>query len=71
MYSPDSDICAKPLDALSHPGASAEGSMTGVAEKKGRRPGSAARLLLLLALLLPFAPATASAQQSDPAAATP
>ncbi|HEY9402905.1 MAG TPA: tetratricopeptide repeat protein [Pyrinomonadaceae bacterium] len=40
-----------------------------MAEKKSRRPGSAARLLLL-ALLLSLVPATASAQ-SDPAAMTP
>jgi len=44
--------------------------VTGVAEKKSRPSGSAARLLLLLALLFPVVTLTAGAQQGDPAAAT-
>ena len=44
--------------------------MTGAAQKKSRRPGSAARLLLLI-LLLPVAPAMTAVAQSDQTAMTP
>jgi CHAT domain-containing protein/tetratricopeptide (TPR) repeat protein len=44
--------------------------MTGVAEKRNRRPTPVARLLVLV-LLLPVAHAAAVAQQSDPTAITP